>query len=64
VLNHVETGQDVGVAVSLRRRVLAVLGLTQTVSWGVLYYAFPAQWWRDDDLVRGVVEHLRAGGDA
>jgi MFS family permease len=41
VLNHVETGQDAGVAVSLRRRVLAVLGLTQTVSWGVLYYAFP-----------------------
>ena len=41
VLNHVETGQDVGVAVSLRRRVLAVLGLTQIVSWGVLYYAFP-----------------------
>jgi hypothetical protein len=41
VLNHVETGQDAGVAVSLRGRVLAVLGLTQTVSWGVLYYAFP-----------------------
>jgi MFS family permease len=41
VLNHVETGQDAGVPRSVRRRVLAVLGLTQTVSWGVLYYAFP-----------------------
>lgn len=41
MLNPVETDQDVGVANSLRRRVLAVLGLTQTVSWGILYYAFP-----------------------
>ena len=41
MLNHIETGQDAGVAVSLRRRVLAVLSLTQTVSWGVLYYAIP-----------------------
>jgi len=41
VLNHIENGQDVGVPISLRRRVLAVLGLTQTVSWGILYYAFP-----------------------
>jgi MFS family permease len=41
VLNHVETDEDVDVAFSLRRRVLAVLSLTQIVSWGVLYYAFP-----------------------
>ncbi len=41
MLNHVETGHDVDVAISLRRRVLTVLSLTQIVSWGVLYYAFP-----------------------
>jgi MFS family permease len=41
VLNRSEIGQDTGVPASLRHRVLAVLGLTQIVSWGILYYAFP-----------------------
>ena len=41
MLNQSETGQDVGVSASMRRRVLAVLALTQVVSWGILYYALP-----------------------
>lgn len=40
MLTPPEVDRD-AVPASLRHRVLAVLGLTQIVSWGVLYYAFP-----------------------